>query len=334
LDGVLFEGGAFADFLATRGSLLPDDERLLAEQWLLVQRSIHEVLAVARGQGFTVRDVRTGDIHEVRERAGSTQVRVGQLYCARVVPAGDTMQFFGGIEPVSLGERHTLIALLDDDPNPIELVAALSRRFAPPVLQNTEGESLMMCDATLRVNDPVTLAQALDEAYDRDDEQTDATLVWYEHVITHGMQRIRAHLELDGDQLHVHANSAARFERVLATVGAVDPSVIVLDETREPAGDMRAIQQLAARTPATPAQALDPATDPEIAAALDEMAREYEKAWLDEPIPALANHTPRQCADDPTRRPDLIRLLNSFPQDSDRPGAMSTTRLRAALGLN
>lgn len=335
LDAVLFEGGAFADFLGTRGSLLPDDERLLGEQWLLVQRSIHEVLAVSRGQGFTVRDVRTGDIHEVRERAGSTQVKVGQLYCARVVPAGDTMQIFGGIEPVSLGERDTLIALLDDDhPNPIELVAALSRRFAPPVLQNTEGESLMMCDATLRVNDPVTLAKALDDAYDRDDEQTDATLVWYEHAITHGMQRIRAHLELDGDQLHVHANSAARFERVLATVRTLDPSVTVLDETREPAGDMRAIQQLAARTPATPAQALDPATDPEIAAALDEMVREYETTWLDEPIPALANHTPRQCADDPTRRPDLIRLLDSFPQDSDRPGAMSATRLRAALGLN
>jgi SEC-C motif len=333
-DVVLFEGGAFADFLATRGSLLPDDERLLAGQWLLVQRSVHEVVAVSPGQGFTLRDVRTGDVHQVRERAGSTQVKVGQLYCARVVPAGDTMQIFGGLEPVSLGERDDLIALLDDDPDPVELVAALSRRFAPPVLQNTEGESLMMCDATLRVDDPVALAQALDDAYDRDDEQTDGTLVWYEHVITHGMQRIRAHLELGGDRLHVHANSAARFERVLATVRTLDPSATVLDETREPAGDLRAVQQLAARTPATPAQALDPATDPEIVGALDEMVREYESAWLDEPIPALANHTPRHCADDPTRRPDLIRLLDSFPQDSDRPGAMSATRLRAALGLN
>ncbi len=332
-DVVLFEGGAFADFLATRGSLLPDDERLLAGQWLLVQRSVHEVIAVLPGQGFTLRDVRTGDVHQVRERAGSTRLKAGQLYCARVVPAGDTMQIFGGMEPVSLGERDALIALLDDDPDPVELVAALSRRFAPPVLQNTEGEALMMCDATLRVDDPVALAQALDDAYDRDDEQTDHTLVWYEHVITHGMQRIRAHLELCGDQLHVHANSEARFERVLETVRTLDPSVTVLHETREPAGDMPAIQQLAARTPATPAQALDPATDPEIAAALNEMAREYEKAWLDEPIPALAKHTPRQCADDPTRRPDLIRLLDSFPQDSDRPGAMSATRLRAALGL-
>ena len=333
-DAVLFEGGAFADFLTTRGSLLPDDERLLAGQWLLVERSVHEVVSVRRGEGMTLRDVRTGDVHQVRERAGSTQVKVGQFYCARVVPAGDTMQIFGGIEPVSLGERDELIALLDNDPDPVELVAALSRRFAPPVLHNTEGESMVMCDATLRVADPAGLIEALDDAYDRDDDQPDGTLVWFEHVITHGMQRIRAHLELSGDELHVHANSAARFERVLAAIGTLDPSMTVLSETRQPAGDVRAVQRLAARSPTPPAHFLDPATNPAIAAALDEMARKHETAWLDEPIPALAGHTPRQCVNDPTRRPDLIRLLDSFPKDTGRPGTMSPARLRAALGLN
>jgi hypothetical protein len=127
--------------------------------------------------------------------------------------------------------------------------------------------------------------------------------VWFEHVITHGMQRIRAHLELSGEELHVHANSEARFERVLATIRALDPSVTVLRETREPAGDVRVVQRLAARSSATPATFLDPAADPAIAAALEEMARTYEAAWLDEPIPALAGHTPRECADDLTRRP-------------------------------
>jgi hypothetical protein len=152
--------------------------------------------------------------------------------------------------------------------------------------------------------------------------------VRFEHVITHGMQRIRAHLELSGDELHVHANREARFERVLATIRALDPSVTVLRETREPAGDGRTVQRLAARTPATSATFLDPAADPAIAAALEEMARKYETAWLDEPIPALAGHTPRERANDP------IRLLDSFPQDTGRPGTMSPARLRAALGLS
>jgi hypothetical protein len=332
-DAVLVEGGAFEQFLAVRGALLPEDELLFAEQWLLVQRSVYEVVSVRRGAGMRLRDVRTGDVVEVRERAGSRQVKAGELYCARVVPAGDTMQIFGGIEPVSLGERDNLIALLDDDPDPVELVAFLSRRFAPPTLLNTEGESLVMCDATLRVGDVAGLAQKLEDKYDRgDDDQPEGTLTWFEHVITHGMQRIRAHIELSGDELRVHANSEARFERLLAAIRALDPSLTMLRESREPAGDARAVQRLAARSSAAPSQFLDPAADPAIAAALEEMAGKYEAAWLDEPIPALDGHTPRECADDPTRRPDLLRLLDSFPEDDGRPGMMSPARLRTALG--
>ena len=96
-------------------------------------------------------------------------------------------------------------------------------------------------------------APAEHELVQRDDGEPDGTLVWFEHVITHGMERIRAHLELSGDELHVHANSEARFERVLATIRALDPSVTVLRETREPAGDVRAIRRLAARGSTMPA---------------------------------------------------------------------------------
>lgn len=78
-------------------------------------------------------------------------------------------------------------------------------------------------------------------------------------------------------------------------------------------------------------QSIDP-EDPDIAAALDEHIRRYEQQWLDEAIPALGGHTPRQCAADPTRRDELIRLLDSFPQQ-ERPGAMSAHRLREALRL-
>lgn len=125
-DALLFEGGAFAHFLATRGVLLPDDERSLAERWLSTQRSVHEVLEVARGHGMTLRDIRTGDVHQVRERAGSAGVDVGEFYCARAVPAGDTWQVFGGLEPVAPAERDELVALLDRGPDPVELVMALS----------------------------------------------------------------------------------------------------------------------------------------------------------------------------------------------------------------
>ncbi len=327
-DAVLFEGGGFAEFVATRGALLPEDERLLAEQWLLIDRSVYEIERVQRGAGFTLRDVRTGDVHQVRERTASQVVTAGELVCARVVPAGDTTQIFGGMEPVALHERDELIALLDSEPDPLELVDFLTRRFAPPALQDTEGDPLVLCQATLRTGDPAALSAALDEIYQRDDTDT---AQWIEYVTTHGMERIRATLRLDGPELTIHTNSEARIDRVLDTVRPLEPTLTIVDQSRQPARDAREAARLAAPAGEDSVHRLDPA-DPEIAAALDRFIRDYEQKWLDETIPALAGHTPRQAAADPTRRGDLIRLLDSFPTRHG-PGTMSPDRLRAALDL-
>jgi hypothetical protein len=329
-DAVLFEGGAFAEFVAARGALLPEDERLLAEQWLLVDRSVFEVEQVRHGEGLTVRDVRTGDVHQVRERAASRQLKVGALICTRIVPAGDTTQIFGGIEPVELHERDGLVALLDAEPDPVALVSFLTRRFAPPVLRNTEGDPLVLCDVTLRTGDPAALVAELDETYERDHDAD--TAQWFEHVTTDGVERIRATFRLDGSDLTVHANSEARVDRVLDTLRKLDPTLTVVDESRQPARDTREVAALGAQASSGAVEPLDPA-DPAVAAVLEEFIRDYERKWLDEPIPALAGHTPRQAAADPTRRDDLIRLLDSFPSHDDNPGVMNPDRLRTALDL-
>jgi hypothetical protein len=330
MDAVLFEGGAFAEFLQMRGSLLPDDERLLAEQWLLVDRSVFEVEGVDRGAGVTVRDVRTGDTHEVRERTASRQLTPGQLFCARVVPAGDSMQIFGGLEPVALHERDSLIDLLDTEPDPATLVSRLSRRFAPPALANTEGDPLAICEASVHIGDPAGIEAALDDTYDRVDG--DEPPRWFEHVVTQGMQRIRAALVLDGETVRVEANSDKRMDRVLATLARLDPAMKVLDDARRPLRDAREAAELANQMPITGEDSLDP-DDPQVAAFLDEFIRGYEAKWLDEPIPALDGHTPRQAADDPTRRADLIKLLDTFPVVEPGSTGMCADRLRAALGL-
>lgn len=326
LDAVLFEGGAFEDFLEVRGPLLPDDERLLAEQWLRVERSVFEVEQVRRGEGVAVRDVRTGDTHDVRERTASRQLKPGQLICARVVSAGDSSQFFGGVEPVALHERDALVDLFDALPDPVTLVAHLSRRFAPPAMTNTEGDPLAICEATVRVGDPAGIEAALDDTYDRvDDEQ----LRWFEHVTTQGMPMVRATLALDGDTLRVDANSEKRMDRVLATLARLDTTMTVLADSRRPIRDAREAAELAKQMPIPAGDA----SDPELTAVLDEFIRDYETKWLDEPVPALDGHTPRQAADDPTRCGDLIKLLDSFPAGEAARGGMDADRLRSALGL-
>ncbi len=323
-DAVLFEGGAFEAFIAERGGLLPDDERLLADQWLLADRSVHEVETVTPGSGFTARDLRTGERVEVRERTASRTLEAGALFCARLVPAGDTVQCFGGLEPVALHQRDRLLELIDSEPGPDQLVAFLSARFAPPVLHNTEGEPLVLCSATLSGGGTPALVAALDATYDREED----ALRWIEHVTTHGMERVRSTITTEGDAIQIETNSEPRMDRVLETVLALQPSLQVQTQSRQPAEDL---QEAMSRAPAgATAGTVDP-NDPAIADVIEQLMRTHEEAWLDELIPALSGVTPREAAADPTRRPDLIRLLDSFGPAA--PGTMDPDRLRAQLGL-
>lgn len=81
---MLFEGGVLETFLEHRLHLLPEDERLLAQQWLLSTRSIFEVTHVVPGEGFTARDTRTGDRHEVTAtpRAKPPRTRAAAMTCS------------------------------------------------------------------------------------------------------------------------------------------------------------------------------------------------------------------------------------------------------------
>jgi len=326
-DTVLSEGGALDQFLMDRGVLLPADELLLAQQWALIERSVYEVEAVRPGQGFEARDLRTGERQVVQERSASRQLKVGDLICARLLPCVDSVQVFGGIEPVALYQRTGLMELLDSEPDPVELVDFLSARYAPPTLQNTEGEPLMFCQATLHIPDPAAMAARLDEAYESDESSEGE---WVENVQTHGATRVRAFLRLSGDELSIETNSESRLDRVLDTVIGLQPQAQVVSESRTPFGQL----------PETDDDDLDDDTsaglldqqDPAVQQLLAQVVRECEVKWLDQSIPALSGATPREAAADPTRRQDVIRLIDSFPSAAG-PGAMDPERLRADLGL-
>jgi hypothetical protein len=325
VDAVLFEAGGFEDFLAIRGDLLPEDERMLAAQWLLSERSVYEVERVRAGFAVGLRDVRTGDRVEVREKSASRQMKPGMLICTRVLPAGDVHRMFGGIEPVALHQRDALIDLLDNKPAPVEIVDFLSRRFAPPEVQNTEGEPLVMCEGRCRVPDPAALSTALDATYSRDE---DGEPTWFEYITTHGQERIRAVLRLEGDELQLEANSETRYERVLDTITEMAPEVTLIGERRRPVDEIEPEE-----SDAESDSAID-LTDPAVQEALQQFIRQQEQSWLDESIPALDGVTPRQAAADPTRRPDLIRLLDTWPDVDEAAIAMSPRRLREALQLD
>jgi hypothetical protein len=332
-DAVLFEGGVAAGYLDERGYLLPDDERALFEQWLLTSRSVYEVEEVRYGRGFSVRDLRTGDRLAVDEKTASKQIKKGARLLMRLAPVGvdGARQVFGGAEPVAMHQEQAAIALCDaldaDDAGPVELVTFATARFAPPTLQTTDGAPLAWCTATYDIIDSdaaaTFLASRFEDAGDGHFTATDGDGPF---------PTVLAHLELLGGTLTLETMNERRFAEMQQILEAA-PGLTLADVQRVSAADM--MRQAAARAgsagsaPGAVDGMLDP-SDPAVAEALAGLARHHEEQWLTESIPALGGLTPREAALDPTRREDLIRLLDTF---DDMPGLMDVTRLREALGL-
>ncbi|KQU58137.1 hypothetical protein ASG84_15920 [Rhodococcus sp. Leaf278] len=315
-DVVLFEGGKFAEFVTSHGPLLPADELLLAQQWLLVERSIHEIESVSPGEGLSLKDIRTGDRHDVTERSASRQLSAGQFICSRVVPVGEKFQILGGIEPVDAAQRTELIAILDADPvDPEDLVSFLSARLAPRRIETADGEPMVLCEAVFELGEVGGLRRKLSRKFGVAEGNR-----WH---WKHGTSILGA-LTLDGTNLTLEAMSERRIDTLIDDLMTLHPDADQMSERRLSAEKVMAER---ADVPAEPAE-----MPPELAAILDEQVRAYEMKWIDESISALEGWTPRDAAADPTRRDDLIRLLESFPFE-ERTGGMSVQRLREMLGL-
>ena len=310
IDAALTEGGWFARFVADRTPLLPEDEALLASSWPLVPRSVYEVVEVGPGEGLRARDLRTGDIVDVRERTFSREVLPESFVCARAVPDGQTHQFAGGMFPVAPGTEAAVLALCEtEDPEALcEHVASLHR---PPVLRTREGEPMVACTAALKVADARAAATVLDRHYRREGE------MWVEMFpISEDEEIVRATLTMKGDRLEIQTHSEPRLDRVLARLDEVLPDARLLSDQRAPLAPGQMPQP-----PTLPGPA--PTPGPEAEAELQDF---LEQRWLDESVPALAGLTPRQAAADPTRRDELRRLIASFPADDAVPEGAATMR--------
>ena len=321
LDVMVFECGGLNDFLDRRSTLLPEQDLLLAQQWQLAPRSVYEIESVTPKNGISVRDVRTGDRHDIAAPTVSRHLTTGEFYCCHVVPVGEEVMLTGSLEPVALPQREPLLELLESETTSArELVEFLSARFEPTQLVTTGGEPMVFCEARLTITDPDTLRHKLNEDYQHDDTDHWSRLDENSTVLG-GIKLVDHELILD-------AISESRIDALLTTLRELDPTAELVSDTRTPAADALADHE---PDPAAAAHAV-PLDDPDITAFLDQHIRDYECKWTDEPIPALKGWTPRDAVADPTRRNDVIRLINTFPQH-DQPGQMSANRLRQLLGL-
>lgn len=316
-DVTLHEGGVWAQFLAGRAHLLPDDEANLAAQWALVDRSVFE-LEGPESDRWRARDVRTGD-RVMLSKVHGEAMRPGVLLIGRPLPVDDELQPFGGMMPMGQALLDHAIDVLDG--GDAEQVAALiGSCMRPPRMTNTDGQTLRFHTLTWTLPDvDAALAGLLSAGFEGAADELSLvgdSMNQHDTVIAFG--------SITGSYLTLEANSDERTAELIELVrGAVPGSGLFHSDVREFSELMQA--------GGDPKPGMPPA-------GADEMMRmvmpQMEQRWVDGPVPALRGMTPREAAADPVARFELERLLDSFPDhDENDFAAMSPARLRALLGL-
>lgn len=225
-------------------------------------------------------------------------------------------------------------------------------RSAPMPMTNTDGEPLLLITARIEVGD----RDALDRGLKRhpDFAPADDGYLWYGEempAMAHAMalaelravaeregaevedagprRWVRAHLRVEGSVIEAEVNSRERLDRLLGLLREMELRPRVVSEHRiDPARDFPVPAEMPAPRDQQP-------LSPEAEAA-------WQRAWLDEEVPALGGLTPRQAARDRKGRVALEALLRDFEHREDRSRALGARdpegpgveALRAALGMD
>ncbi|MCL1587013.1 MAG: SEC-C domain-containing protein [Actinomycetia bacterium] len=319
LDLATFE--VVGDFSDEWGPLLPQDERDIVDLWALSDLRLWEVTDAPADSLVQLRDTVTGDTVTVFDVLASEVLRQGDYILTRVAPSFGVDRMLTSPVRVDLRNRESLLELLDSSPTAADFAEWYGWVTALPRFTTTEGHDMVIC--TVRCQPTSTtwdeVEAALDAQHERDDDTT-----WHATFTNDkGQRMLRATMRREGNELVVETLSEERMRAVLEALPVMD----INEESQFPVSSPRDIEAMAGDM-----GELEP-PPPEVAEFLAEHMARLEDEWLDEQIPALQGLTPREAAADPTRREDLIALLNSFDGFGRQDGTFDVDRLRRELGL-
>lgn len=349
-DRPLDDGALVVDRLLEADPSIPPGQRKFLELARGTCMRLYEAEDVRPGVSLALRDVIAGTRVIVRERSASRQLVRGAMLAARVIVPGASgePEMERGLLPIPLPLGMRMVSeistMLEDfrrkKPGAGDAAffkempayfhsAWISAIINPsiPHLQNTDGEDLLMTRVRFEVLDAGRLERALDACPDL--ERGEGKRAWTWDKPGQGDKgTILGWFRLKGEALELETNSAERGKRGRAMVeelakGAVRHLATSHEDLIQKLMDMKRTGEGGARLSGP---GLDPeeGIPPEVREepSLDYYAR-YYRQWIDDPVTALDNRTPREAAGDPALRHKaigLVRGLEGIYQEALRKG--------------
>lgn len=318
------------------------------------------------GERVHVRDVlHRGPTIAVTERRGSEELARHDVLTARIAKYGDEAQFEGMNIRFSVDDKKALAASIRRLQRPLtkELPAGIVRerllRMAAgaaivratadlfdrpmPQLHTSDGDALAFADALFTIVDEVTVRTALDAMPDLEREDADAGrpgVTRYAWMAPANATRPDGRLVLgsvvvEGWLIRVETMSMARARQAEDHFGSSIPAAAVRFKGIQVKSVQSALEDAGPHPEAS--QAMDPEDIPELAAAQRELMERHYREWLDVPVPALGNRTPREAANVKQLRARLRDLVDSIENQAEREArsgrGFDVAFMRKELGL-
>ena len=148
------------------------------------------------------------------------------------------------------------------------------------------------------------------------------------------------HIAIESDQMTIDVNSQERADVIKRKITRrLGKRAIFRNAVIQSSEKM--LEEIANKPPGASSNSASAQSEalqerPEIQQHLQEMAEQHWKAWLDTPLPALKDKTPREAAKTASGRERLEALLLQFEQynESPQPFSPDVSALRQSLGMN
>jgi hypothetical protein len=293
---------------------------------------LYEILEVKPDQGFEVRDLWDDRRFYVRERAATRQVVAWDLVVARIGPGEDGETVFETLpylfraadkDDLVKGLRKAHQAFLHEFPD--KGITDFFRRMGPvfhklwldrvalaprPKLITGDGEPMIFAKVLF---DLLDRHAAISSLADRDDivDHGDGIYVWLEPA--GNVQRSVGTIVIEEKRVVFETTSRKRAERARDFLAGLMKASIRFRAIR-----YEDVEQAIKHAPQTHKKQEPDIPIEEQRRVLGEFYERHYHKWLDEPVPALGNRTPRHAARLKTIRPKLIALLKDFESHSER----------------
>ena len=320
------------DYLETEGNKLSSGELNYLNGLRGSHLRLYEILEVKPDQGFEVRDLWDDRRLYVRERAATRQIVVWDLIVARIGPGGDGETVFETIpylfraadkDGLLKGLRKAHQVFTHEFPN--EEISDFFKRMAPvfhklwlervalpphPKLITGDGEPFIFARVIFDLLDREAAIRSL---ADRDR---------YRRSRRRQLRLARAGGQFTAQCRHDELRRKTRRARNHFSKTRRESAGRVADlfagAARFRAISYEDVEQALKRAPQTSKQKEPDIPVEEQRKILGEFYEDHYRKWLDEPVPALGNRTPRHAARLKTVRPKLVALLKDFESHSER----------------